>query len=61
MVSRVLLLALAATLQTAPVERASVLARDGDLAEPLFTLERTLVTADGQTVASSVRRTNDSR
>ncbi len=51
MVSRVLLLALAATFQTAPVERASVLARDGDLAEPLFTLERTRVTADGQTVA----------
>jgi hypothetical protein len=53
MVSRVLLLALAATLQTAPVERASVLARDGDLAEPLFTLERTLVTADGRTVAEA--------
>ncbi len=49
--TRVLLLWLAVALQTAPVEHATVVARDGDLSAPLFTLERTLTTADGQTVA----------
>jgi hypothetical protein len=50
--THVLLLWLAAVLQTAPVERASVVARDADVATPLFAFERTVTTANGQTVAS---------
>lgn len=52
MMTRVLLLWLVAVLQVAPVERASVVSRDGDLATPLFRFERTVTTDDGETVAA---------
>jgi hypothetical protein len=52
MMSPVLLLWLVAAFQTGPVERATVVARDGDLSTPLFTFERTVTTADGRTVAA---------
>ena len=38
--------------QTAPVERASVFAREGDTSHLLFTFERTMATTKGQTVAT---------
>ena len=50
--SPVLLLWLVASLQAGSVERASVIARDGDLSAPLFSLERTETTADGRNVAA---------
>lgn len=48
----VLLLWLVAAFQTGVVERATVVARDGDLSAPLFSLERTVTTSDGRTVAA---------
>jgi hypothetical protein len=50
--SPVLLLWLVAAFQTGAVERATVVARDGDLSASLFSLERTVTTADGRTVAA---------
>ena len=49
-------LSLSLAAQTAPAERASVFAREGDApktdaATPLFTFERTIATTNGQTVA----------
>ena len=45
-------LSLALAAQTAPVERASVFAREGDATQPLFTFERTMATTNGQNVAN---------
>ena len=47
-----LLLLLALAAQTAPVERASVFALEGDSTQRLFTFERTMAAAHGQTVAN---------
>ncbi len=52
MLTSVVLLWLAAALQAAPVERASVVARDVEAGTPLFAFERSVTTAEGQTVAA---------
>ena len=51
MMRPLLLLWLVAAFHAGPVERATVVARDGDLSAPLFRLERTVITTDGRTVA----------